>query len=105
MPTAVSSSIINLPATSSPRVPLTYWPDAGASDDESARRRSPCGVARARRDRGCRPRSADGPDRGGLALQGGLLIARSPDPDVTRVSLGTAVDAMLRGGLAPRERR
>lgn len=41
---------------------------------------------------------------GGIALQGGLLIARSPDPDVTRVSLGVAVDALLRGGLAPHER-
>ena len=41
---------------------------------------------------------------GGLALQGALLIARSTDPDVTRASLGFAVDALLRGGLAPRER-
>jgi AcrR family transcriptional regulator len=42
---------------------------------------------------------------GGLALQGALLIARAAEPDVTRVSLGTAIDALLRGGLAPRERR
>ncbi len=37
---------------------------------------------------------------GGLALQGGLLIARASDPDVTRAALGQALDAMLRG-LAP----
>jgi len=37
---------------------------------------------------------------GGLALLGGLLIARASDPDVTRAALGKAVDAMLRG-LAP----
>jgi AcrR family transcriptional regulator len=42
---------------------------------------------------------------GGLALQGALLIARSTDPDATRANLGIAVDALLRGGLAPRERR
>jgi len=34
---------------------------------------------------------------GGLALQCGLLIARAPDPDATRATLGVAVDAMLRG--------
>jgi AcrR family transcriptional regulator len=34
---------------------------------------------------------------GGLALQCGLLIARAPDPDHTRATLGVAVDAMLRG--------
>jgi AcrR family transcriptional regulator len=37
---------------------------------------------------------------GGLALLGGLLIARSSDPDGTRAALGPALDAMLRG-LAP----
>ncbi len=37
---------------------------------------------------------------GGLALQGGLLIARAGDPDATRAALGKAIDAMLRG-LAP----
>ena len=37
---------------------------------------------------------------GGLALLGGLLIARASDPDVTRAALGQALDAMLRG-LAP----
>jgi AcrR family transcriptional regulator len=42
---------------------------------------------------------------GGLALQGALLIARSTDPDVTRAGLGSAIDALLRGGLAARERR
>jgi len=36
----------------------------------------------------------------GLALLGGLLIARSSDPDGTRAALGPALDAMLRG-LAP----
>jgi AcrR family transcriptional regulator len=40
----------------------------------------------------------------GLALQGGLLIARAGDPDSTRATLGQAFDAMLRG-LAPRKRR
>jgi AcrR family transcriptional regulator len=34
---------------------------------------------------------------GGLALQGGLLIARATDPDATRAALGRAIDAMLRG--------
>jgi len=34
---------------------------------------------------------------GGLALQCGLLIARAPDPDATRATLGVAVGAMLRG--------
>ncbi|HEY7076226.1 MAG TPA: TetR/AcrR family transcriptional regulator [Solirubrobacteraceae bacterium] len=37
---------------------------------------------------------------GGLALQGGLLIARAGDPDATRATLGQAIDAMLHG-LAP----
>ncbi len=40
----------------------------------------------------------------GLALQGGLLIARASDREVTRVALGQAIDAML-GGLAPSKRR
>jgi AcrR family transcriptional regulator len=34
---------------------------------------------------------------GGLALQGGLLIARAPDPDAARAALVPAIDAMLRG--------
>jgi AcrR family transcriptional regulator len=38
---------------------------------------------------------------GGLALQGGLLIARAGDPDATRATLGQTIEAMLRG-LAPR---
>jgi AcrR family transcriptional regulator len=42
---------------------------------------------------------------GGVALEGGLLIARSTDPDATRVSLGRIIDAMLQGGLAPSGRR
>ena len=37
---------------------------------------------------------------GGLALLGGLLIARASDPDMTRAALGKTLDAMLRG-LAP----
>ncbi|HYZ80594.1 MAG TPA: TetR/AcrR family transcriptional regulator [Solirubrobacteraceae bacterium] len=37
---------------------------------------------------------------GGLALLGGLTIARSGEPDVTRATLGRAVSAMLHG-LAP----
>ena len=37
---------------------------------------------------------------GGLAWAVGVLIARSPDPDVTRVAIGQVFDAMLRG-LAP----
>jgi hypothetical protein len=37
---------------------------------------------------------------GGLAWAAGVLIARSADPDVTRVAVGQVVDAMLRG-LAP----
>jgi AcrR family transcriptional regulator len=37
---------------------------------------------------------------GGLALQGGLLIARASDPDVARATLGQALEVMLRG-LAP----
>ncbi|MGI8714894.1 MAG: TetR/AcrR family transcriptional regulator [Solirubrobacteraceae bacterium] len=41
---------------------------------------------------------------GGLALQGGLLIARASDPEVTRAALGQALDAMLRG-LTPKRRR
>jgi AcrR family transcriptional regulator len=36
----------------------------------------------------------------GLMLQGGLIIARSDDPDATRAMLGPALEAMLRG-LAP----
>jgi AcrR family transcriptional regulator len=40
----------------------------------------------------------------GLALLGGLLIARSNDPDGTRAALGPALDAMLRG-LAPSDGR
>jgi AcrR family transcriptional regulator len=36
----------------------------------------------------------------GLALHGGLIIARASDPDATRAALGPALDAMLRG-LAP----
>jgi AcrR family transcriptional regulator len=41
---------------------------------------------------------------GGLALLGGLLIARASDAEATRAALGSALDAMLRG-LAPRKRR
>ena len=41
---------------------------------------------------------------GGLALQGGLLIARAADPDAARARLGQVIDAMLRG-LAPTRRR
>lgn len=41
---------------------------------------------------------------GGLALQGGLLIARASDPAATRATLGQALDVMLRG-LAPSKRR
>ena len=41
---------------------------------------------------------------GGLALQGGLLIARAGDPDATRAALGRALEVMLRG-LAPSKRR
>lgn len=41
---------------------------------------------------------------GGLSLLGGLLIARAGNPDMTRATLGQAVDVMLRG-LAPGERR
>jgi hypothetical protein len=37
---------------------------------------------------------------GGLALQGGLLIARASDPEAARAALGQAIGAMLRG-LAP----
>jgi AcrR family transcriptional regulator len=33
----------------------------------------------------------------GLSLLGGLLIARSGDPDATRAALSPALDAMLRG--------
>jgi AcrR family transcriptional regulator len=40
---------------------------------------------------------------GGLALLGGLLIARASDPDQTRAALGPALDALLRG-LAPGSR-
>jgi AcrR family transcriptional regulator len=42
---------------------------------------------------------------GGLALQGGLLIARASDPDATRATLGRALDAMLRGLAPSNERR
>jgi AcrR family transcriptional regulator len=38
---------------------------------------------------------------GGLALWGGLLIARAAEPEPTRAAVGQALDAMLRG-LAPR---
>ena len=41
---------------------------------------------------------------GGLSLLGGLLFARSGDPDGTRAALRPALDAMLRG-LAPYPRR
>jgi AcrR family transcriptional regulator len=41
---------------------------------------------------------------GGLALQGGLLIARASEPDVTRAMLGQAIAALIRG-LEPREQR
>ena len=37
---------------------------------------------------------------GGLALLGGLQIARASEPDATRAAVGKALDAMLRG-LAP----
>ncbi|HEX9042035.1 MAG TPA: helix-turn-helix domain-containing protein [Trebonia sp.] len=37
---------------------------------------------------------------GGMAWVAGLLIARAGDPDVTRIALGRALDAMLHG-LAP----
>lgn len=37
---------------------------------------------------------------GGLSLLGGMQIARSSQPEVTRAALGTALEAMLRG-LAP----
>lgn len=40
----------------------------------------------------------------GLALLGGLLLARASDPDEARAALGPALEAMLRG-LAPRKRR
>jgi AcrR family transcriptional regulator len=40
---------------------------------------------------------------GGMSLLGGLLIARSSDPDGTRAALRPALDAMLRG-LAPSAR-
>ena len=33
---------------------------------------------------------------GGLALFGGILIARAGDPDATRATLGQAIDVMLR---------
>ena len=38
---------------------------------------------------------------GGLALLGGLLIARAGDPDVARATLGQTLDAMLRAALVP----
>ena len=44
------------------------------------------------------------PLSGGLALQGGLLIARAGAPDLTRVALGQAIEALLRG-LAPHRER
>jgi AcrR family transcriptional regulator len=40
---------------------------------------------------------------GGVALLGGLIIARAGDRDVARATLGQAIDAMLRG-LAPDDR-
>lgn len=42
---------------------------------------------------------------GGLALLGGLLIARAGDPEAIRVALGQAVEAMLRGLAPPRKKR
>jgi AcrR family transcriptional regulator len=41
---------------------------------------------------------------GGLALLGGLQIARAGDPDATRAAVGKVLDAMLRG-LAPSQGR
>ena len=41
---------------------------------------------------------------GGLALLGGLLIARASDPDVARAAVGQALDVMLRGLAPGRER-
>jgi AcrR family transcriptional regulator len=41
---------------------------------------------------------------GGLALMGGLVIARADDPEATRAAVGHALEAMLRG-LAPVKRR
>jgi hypothetical protein len=38
---------------------------------------------------------------GGLALLGGLLIARAGDPEVARATLGQTLDAMLRAALVP----
>lgn len=40
----------------------------------------------------------------GLALHGGLIIARAADPDAARATLGQALDAMLHG-LAPDTQR
>ncbi len=40
---------------------------------------------------------------GGVALLGGLIIARARDREVARATLGQAIDAMLRG-LAPADR-
>ncbi len=42
---------------------------------------------------------------GGLALQGGLLIARSGDPEAVRAALAQAIEAMLRGLTPPRKKR
>ena len=41
---------------------------------------------------------------GGLALLGGLLIARASDPDAARAALGQALEVMLRGLAPGRER-
>lgn len=41
---------------------------------------------------------------GGIALLGGLLIARAGDPDAARATLGQALEPMLRA-LAPTKRR
>jgi AcrR family transcriptional regulator len=41
---------------------------------------------------------------GGLALFGGLVIARAGDPEPTRDAVGAVIEAMLRG-LAPGKRR
>jgi hypothetical protein len=40
---------------------------------------------------------------GGVALLGGLIIARAGDREVARATLGQAIDAMLRG-LVPADR-
>lgn len=41
---------------------------------------------------------------GGLALLGGLIIARAGDPETTRATLGRALEPMVKG-LAPRQAR